>query len=98
LKSFEGLLGKNKKKEEIKKKLLEKGKGVFAKHTFIQKLKGLKNALSYVWQTCLTKEKTFFLWQKMGMPNTPLWLENGLAQPRGLGFLVWALAHKHNLK
>jgi hypothetical protein len=32
------------------------------------------------------------------MPNTPLWLEKGLAQPRGLGFLVWALAHKLNLK
>jgi len=46
----------------------------------------------------LRKKKAFFLWQKIGMPNTPLWLEKGLAQPRGLGFLVWALAHKLNLK
>jgi hypothetical protein len=66
-------LGKNKRKEEIKKKLLEKRKGVFAKHIFIQKLKGLKNALSYVWQTHLKKKKIFFFFSKRWACQTRLY-------------------------
>jgi 5-formyltetrahydrofolate cyclo-ligase len=80
-------LGKNKRKEEIKKKLLEKRKGVFAKHIFIQKLKGLKNALSYVWQTRLKKNFFFFSLAKDGHAKHAFMVRKGLNPTMWVGLL-----------
>jgi superfamily I DNA and RNA helicase len=58
---------------------LKKGKGVFAKHTFIQKLKGLKNALSYVWQIHLKKKKNIFSLAKDRHAKHALMVRKGLS-------------------